>query len=90
MAALGVRLPSVLTRVSEYIPEIVEYVRQIVNNGLGYEAGGSVYFDTQAFRWGCGGWGTGLRVCRGVGWVGGGSGAGNASDPGIRELAVLV
>eukprot|EP00887_Chlorella_sp_A99_P008002 scaffold12.g8002.t1 len=50
MAALGVRLPSVLTRVSEYIPEIVEYVSTILANGLAYEAGGSVYFDTQAFR----------------------------------------
>lgn len=36
---------------SEYIPEIVQYVEQIVVNGLGYEANGSVYFDTQAFRW---------------------------------------
>lgn len=38
-------------RRSEYIPEIVQYVQQIVGNGMGYEAGGSVYFDTQAFRW---------------------------------------
>ena len=37
---------------SEYIPEIVEYVEQIVANGMGYAANGSVYFDTQAFRWG--------------------------------------
>ena len=36
---------------SEYIPEIVEYVDQIVGNGMAYEANGSVYFDTQAFRW---------------------------------------
>ncbi|PRW33977.1 Cysteinyl-tRNA synthetase isoform C [Chlorella sorokiniana] len=50
LAALGCRLPTVLTRVSEYIPEIVQYVEQIVANGMGYEANGSVYFDTQAFR----------------------------------------
>lgn len=37
---------------SEYIPEIVQYVEQIVANGMGYEANGSVYFDTQAFRCG--------------------------------------
>lgn len=35
---------------SEYIPEIVQYVEQIVANGMGYESNGSVYFDTQAFR----------------------------------------
>ncbi|KAL4430549.1 hypothetical protein ABPG77_005789 [Micractinium sp. CCAP 211/92] len=50
LSSLGCRLPTVLTRVSEYIPEIVQYVEQIVANGLGYEANGSVYFDTQAFR----------------------------------------
>jgi hypothetical protein len=35
---------------SEYIPEIVAYVQQIVANGMAYEACGSVYFDTQAFK----------------------------------------
>eukprot|EP00899_Mesostigma_viride_P011633 jgi/Mesvir1/20470/Mv12360-RA.1 len=50
MARLGVRSPSVLTRVSEYIPEIVAYVERIIANGFGYEANGSVYFDTAAFR----------------------------------------
>lgn len=30
----------------------MQYVEQIVANGLGYQANGSVYFDTQAFRWG--------------------------------------
>ncbi|KAF5287145.1 hypothetical protein FQR65_LT12331 [Abscondita terminalis] len=41
--------PNVLTRVSEYIPEIIEYIEKIVSNGLGYEANGSVYFDVAAF-----------------------------------------
>lgn len=27
--------PDVLTRVSEYVPEIVEFVRKIVSNGYG-------------------------------------------------------
>ena len=49
MEQLGVRPPTVLTRVSEYVPEIVTYIETIVANGLGYEANGSVYFDTQAF-----------------------------------------
>lgn len=49
MDRLGVRPPTVLTRVSEYVPEIVGYIETIVANGLGYEANGSVYFDTQSF-----------------------------------------
>ncbi|KAG2499369.1 hypothetical protein HYH03_002944 [Edaphochlamys debaryana] len=50
MDSLGCRRPDVLTRVSEYIPEIIEYVQRIVNNGMAYESNGSVYFDTASFR----------------------------------------
>lgn len=49
MSTLNVRPPTVLTRVSEYIPEIVAYIEKIVQNGQAYESNGSVYFDTQAF-----------------------------------------
>ncbi|KAL3993443.1 E1A/CREB-binding protein [Sarotherodon galilaeus] len=49
MEALNVLPPDVLTRVSEYVPEIVEFVRKIVSNGYGYESNGSVYFDTSKF-----------------------------------------
>lgn len=49
MARLRVREPDTLTRVTEYVPEIVSFVEGIVKNGYGYEAEGSVYFDTQAF-----------------------------------------
>lgn len=38
-----------MTRVSEYVPEIVEYVKRIIENGYGYVVDGSVYFDTKAF-----------------------------------------
>uniref|UniRef100_A0A8C2EJJ7 Cysteine--tRNA ligase, cytoplasmic n=1 Tax=Cyprinus carpio TaxID=7962 RepID=A0A8C2EJJ7_CYPCA len=41
--------PDVLTRVSEYVPEIVAFVKRIVDNGYGYESNGSVYFDTAKF-----------------------------------------
>ncbi|KAL4548554.1 hypothetical protein Ndes2526B_g01118 [Nannochloris sp. 'desiccata'] len=51
MATLGVRPPTVLTRVTEYIPEIVNYVEKIAANGMAYVSPeGSVYFDTQSFR----------------------------------------
>ncbi|XP_040890540.1 cysteine--tRNA ligase, cytoplasmic isoform X2 [Toxotes jaculatrix] len=49
MEALNVLPPDVLTRVSEYVPEIVEFVTKIVSNGYGYESNGSVYFDTSKF-----------------------------------------
>ncbi|XP_028917011.1 cysteine--tRNA ligase, cytoplasmic [Ornithorhynchus anatinus] len=49
MDALNVLRPDVLTRVSEYVPEIVSFVQRIVDNGYGYESNGSVYFDTAKF-----------------------------------------
>lgn len=49
MEALNVLPPDVLTRVSEYVPEIVEFVKGVVSNGYGYESNGSVYFDTSKF-----------------------------------------
>lgn len=49
MDALNVLRPDVLTRVSEYIPEIIKFIEKIINNGLGYEANGSVYFDVNTF-----------------------------------------
>ncbi|XP_008295614.1 cysteine--tRNA ligase, cytoplasmic isoform X1 [Stegastes partitus] len=49
MAALNVLPPDVLTRVSEYVPEIVEFVKKVVSNGYGYESNGSVYFNTSKF-----------------------------------------
>ena len=34
---------------SEYVPEIIEYIQRIINNGLAYESNGSVYFDVLKF-----------------------------------------
>ena len=36
MKALGVRPPDVLTRVTEFMPEIVTYIQKIISNGLAY------------------------------------------------------
>lgn len=49
MEALNVLPPDVLTRVSEYVPEIVDFVEKVISNGYGYESNGSVYFATAKF-----------------------------------------
>ncbi|KAG9309224.1 cysteinyl-tRNA ligase [Chiua virens] len=49
MDRLRVRRPDTLTRVTEYVPEIVEFVKRIMENGYAYEHEGSVYFDTVVF-----------------------------------------
>ena len=49
MARLRVRSPDTLTRVTEFIPEIVSFIDRISHNGYAYEVDGSVYFDTWAF-----------------------------------------
>ena len=49
MESLNVRLPTVITRVSEYVPEIVEFIEGIIKKGYAYEANGSVYFNVVKF-----------------------------------------
>jgi len=50
MASLNVLLPDIMTRVSEYVPDIVDFVQKIIDNGYGYESNGSVYFDVEAYK----------------------------------------
>ncbi|XP_065206637.1 cysteine--tRNA ligase, cytoplasmic isoform X2 [Planococcus citri] len=49
MKALNILEPDVLTRVSEYVPEIIAYIEKVISNGLAYESNGSVYFDVNEF-----------------------------------------
>ncbi|KAG8424874.1 cysteinyl-tRNA synthetase, variant 2 [Metarhizium acridum] len=50
MDNLNVLRPDVITRVTEYMPQIAKFVEQIVDKGFAYEAEGSVYFDIAAFQ----------------------------------------
>jgi cysteinyl-tRNA synthetase len=49
MNTLGVKEPDVLTRVTEYVPQIVGFISKIIEKGFAYESKGSVYFDTHKF-----------------------------------------
>jgi len=50
MDALNVLRPDEVTRVTEYVPQIADFVARIVDKGFAYEADGSVYFDIAAFE----------------------------------------
>lgn len=49
-AGLGVREATIHPKATETIPEIIELVREIVDNGYGYVLDGSVYFRSRRFR----------------------------------------
>ncbi|MBK8723928.1 MAG: cysteine--tRNA ligase [Saprospiraceae bacterium] len=49
MHLFNVLPPSIEPRATGHIPEQIEMVEQIIANGFGYEANGSVYFDVPAF-----------------------------------------
>ncbi|KAK4697568.1 cysteinyl-tRNA synthetase, partial [Lecanoromycetidae sp. Uapishka_2] len=50
MRNLNVLDPDDITRVTEYGPQIVDFVKQIEAKGFTYNIDGSVYFDTKAFE----------------------------------------
>lgn len=50
MKALHCELPEVITRVSEFVPEIIRFIEKIIQNGYAYEQNGSVYFDVAKYN----------------------------------------
>ena len=50
MHALDVQDPDDITRVTEYVPQIVEFVSKIEKNGFAYRTSTGVYFDVEAFE----------------------------------------
>ena len=50
MKDLGILPPDALTRVTEYVPEIVSFIEVLVEKKYAYECRGSVYFTTNHFH----------------------------------------
>ena len=42
---LNIETPEIISKATEHIPEMLEYVKKIVANGYGYETSSGVYFD---------------------------------------------
>lgn len=49
MVMLNVQPPDYFPRASDVIPEIIDWVQKLIEAGVGYESGGSVYFDTNDY-----------------------------------------
>lgn len=47
---LGIRRADVHPRVTENIPQIIEFIGELIEKGYAYESAGDVYFDTQKFK----------------------------------------
>lgn len=48
-ARLGIREPDIVTRVTEYVPEVVDFIQKIIDNGFAYMGETSAFFDTEAY-----------------------------------------
>ena len=48
-SCFGMRVPDVEPKVSDHMPQIVDYISNIIARGYAYEAGGDVYFDVAAY-----------------------------------------
>lgn len=54
MEKLGVQRPTLVTRVTDYVGEVRQFVADLEKKGFAYEANGSVYFDLAKYKnaWG--------------------------------------
>ena len=45
LKALNIQLPEVICKATEYIPEMIEYVKKLIENGYAYETSTAIYFN---------------------------------------------
>jgi cysteinyl-tRNA synthetase len=50
MASIGVRRPTVEPKVTEHVPEIIELIERIIDNGYAYLSGDDVFFSVKKFK----------------------------------------
>lgn len=50
MDSLDVERPDFITRVTEYVPEVVKFIEKLEENGIAYESNGSVYFNLEKYK----------------------------------------
>lgn len=50
MDGLNVVRPDFITRVTEYVPEIIRFIEKLEEQGIAYESNGSVYFDLKKYK----------------------------------------
>jgi cysteinyl-tRNA synthetase len=48
-AAVGIRPADAYPRASQYVPQMIELVRRLLDRGHAYEAGGTVYYSVESF-----------------------------------------
>jgi cysteinyl-tRNA synthetase len=49
MRGLNIMYPTYITRVTEYIPEIVDFIKVLIQKNYAYENNGSVYFNIEEY-----------------------------------------
>jgi len=50
MASIGVKAPTIQPKVTEHVPEIIEMIQRIIDNGHAYESEGDVFFSVKKFK----------------------------------------
>ncbi len=49
VTALGVRAPNFAPKTSDFIPEMIDSIKKLIEKGYAYISGGDVYFDVEKF-----------------------------------------
>jgi cysteinyl-tRNA synthetase len=50
MRNLNVLYPNYITRVSEYVPEIIEFIQKLIDKNYAYASPSGVYFNIENFQ----------------------------------------